>query len=178
MSEISKAKEKKAEGQFGLFGQHDQKRYEKDTFTQLPEYPDDKLIEFEKDVIGFLISRNPMEKHKDIIKKKINKHICDITHADVDKMFIFAGNISSKKLVKTKRNNSEMAFLQINDITGTIELIVFPKIFVQVKDECETNSVILFQAKVSERDGDLSLILNKLVNLDNRAKQVHSADAS
>lgn len=171
-AEISKGKEKKAAGQFGLFGQHEQKRYAKDTFNTISEYPEDKLIEFEKEVIGFLITRNPMEKHQALIDKKINKHIGEITPEDVDKTFVFAGNISSKKIVKTKKNNQEMAFLQINDITGTIEVVVFPKTFAQIRNDCDTNSVVLFRAKVSERDGDISLLLDKSVNLDIRNKKM------
>lgn len=169
--EIAQSKENRSEGQFGLFGQFDKKRYIQDTFAVLPEYSEDKLIEFEKEIIGFIISRNPLTKYKEIIDKKVNKHIGDITHEDIDKTFVFVGNISSKKIVKTKKNNAEMAFMHINDLSGSIEIVVFPNLFAEIKNECDTNSVILFQAKVSERNGELSLLLNKSVNLDIRLKK-------
>ncbi|PIZ65411.1 DNA polymerase III subunit alpha [Candidatus Roizmanbacteria bacterium CG10_big_fil_rev_8_21_14_0_10_39_12] len=169
--EISKGKDKKADGQFGLFGQNEQKRYVKDSFHVVPEYTEDKLIEFEKEVIGFLISRNPMEKHSEIIKKKVNKKIGEITPEDVEKTFVFAANISSIKMVKTKKNNQEMAFLQVSDATGTIEVVVFPKTYAKMKGDFDSNSVILFRAKVSERDGEISLLLDKSVNLDKRMKK-------
>jgi len=171
-TEIAKARDKKADGQFGLFGQHEQKGYAIDSFTQISEYPEEKLIEFEKEVIGFLITRNPMEKHAAIINKKVNKRIGELTPDDVDKTFVFAGTISSKKIVKTKKTNAEMAFMQINDISGTIEMVVFPKTYAHIKNECETSSVILFRAKVSEREGEVSLLLDKAVNLDVRTRSV------
>ncbi len=176
--EIAKARDKKADGQFGLFGQHEQKGYAKDSFAHISEYSEDKLIEFEKEVIGFSITRNPMEKHAAIINKKINKHIGELTPDDVDKTFVFAGTISSKKIVKTKKTNAEMAFMQINDITGTIEMVVFPKTYAHIKNECETSSVILFRAKVSEREGEISLLLDKSVNLDvRRRSEDHDTNA-
>ena len=89
-----------------------------------------------------------------------------------DKTFIFAAQISNKKIVKTKKNNVDMAFLQLNDSSGSIEAIVFPKLFANIKEMLELNTVLLFQGKVSEREGDHSVLIDKVVNLDHRANQV------
>jgi len=51
-------------------------------------------------------------------------------------------------------------------------MVVFPKTYAHIKNECETSSVILFRAKVSEREGEVSLLLDKAVNLDVRTRSV------
>jgi len=65
-----------------------------------------------------------------------------------------------------------MAFLQLNDTTGSIEVVVFPKAYNVFQDSCKQNSVCLFKGKVTEREGDYSIIMDKAVNLDMRAANV------
>jgi DNA polymerase-3 subunit alpha len=170
VKEIASNKESTDQGQYGLFGQHEKKRFEKDPFTEIPEYSEDQLMEFEKEVIGFLISRNPMEKHKAVMAQKVSKKLVDLTEKDVNKTFIFAGIVTAKKVVKTKKDNSEMAFLQVNDNTGTIEVVIFPKAYKTLHNICLVNSVCLFKGKVVERDGNYSVIMDNAVNLDARSK--------
>ena len=170
VAEIAKYKDQQDLGQYGLFGGQDVVRYQNDSFSEVPELPDEKLIEYEKEVIGFLITRNPLKRHNEIIKKKVTKLLGDIGEDDVDKTFVFAGTISSIKVVKTKKNNDDMAFAHLNDTTGSIEVIIFPKTYQQVKTICESGSVLLFRGKVAERDGEYSIILDKAVNLDHRAQ--------
>ncbi len=167
--ELASIKDSHDQGQFGLFGQHEKKRYEKDTFKDIPELPDEQIIEFEKEVIGFLLSKNPMDKHQEVIDQKVNKKIGDISEKDVNRSYIFAGMVTKRKVVKTKKNNDDMAFLSINDSTGTIEVIIFPKTFRSVHNTCLQNSVCLFKGKVAEREGEYSIIMEQAVNLDQRS---------
>jgi DNA polymerase-3 subunit alpha len=165
VAEISKAKEQTDNGQFDLFGV-EKVTYENDNFEKLNEFTEDELVAFEKEIIGFLINKNPLSKHMAIINKKVTKKISDLAHDDIDKIHIFAGSISSVKIVKTKKNNEDMAFIQIGDNTGTVEAIAFPKTFAKIKNACIPNSVLLFKGKVSERENEYSIIIEKAVNLD------------
>ena len=168
VKEIASNKTSTDTGQFGLFGQHEVRRYYEDTFTKMPELPEDKIIEYEKEVIGFLISRNPLDKYADIIKEKVNKKIIDISEKDNDKNFIFGGMITAIKIIKTKKDNAEMSFMSFNDGTAPSEVIVFPKTYQKLKRVFRINAVVLIQGKVNERDGAFSIIVEKAVNLDDR----------
>ncbi len=163
--EISKIKNQKDSGQFNLFDTASTS-FTSDNFKTIDECPEEELIAFEKEVIGFLINRNSLTKHQIVIDKKVTKKIIDIEHADIDKTHILAGSISSIKVVKTKKNNEDMAFIQINDDTGTIEVIAFPKTYQRIKSMCVINTVLLFKGKIAEREGEFSIILEKAVNLD------------
>ena len=72
-------------------------------------------------------------------------------------------------MVKTKKDNSDMAFMSINDSTGSIEVIIFPKSYKAMKDVFKLNSVCLLKGKIEDRDGEHSILLEKAVNLDQRA---------
>lgn len=163
--EISKIKNQKDSGQFNLFDTASTS-FTSDNFKTIDECPEEELIAFEKEVIGFLINRNSLTKHQIVIDKKVTKKIIDIEHTDIDKTHILAGSISSIKVVKTKKNNEDMAFIQINDDTGTIEVIAFPKTYQRIKSMCVINTVLLFKGKIAEREGEFSIILEKAVNLD------------
>ena len=168
VKEIVAHKEQMISGQFGLFGDQNATTYKSDNYTELPELSDDKLAEFEKEVIGFLLSHNPMDRHHDLICAKVTKHIADIGEGDENRTFIFAGNVTQMKIVKTKKKNDNMAFIRVNDNTGSAEVVVFPKTYEANKPDLIPNTVVLFKGKISERDGEYSILLEKIVNLDKK----------
>ncbi|MDA1317383.1 MAG: DNA polymerase III subunit alpha [bacterium] len=168
VKEISSHKDQMVNGQFGLFGDQDATAYKTDNYTKIPELSEDTLAEYEKEVIGFLLSHNPLDRHQKIITEKITKHIGEIGEGDENRSFVFAGNVTQLKIVKTKKNNDDMAFVRVNDNTGSAEVIVFPKSYEAQKPDLITNTVILFKGKVSERDGEYSIILEKVANLDKK----------
>jgi len=102
--------------------------FQKITFKELKELPEDDLFSMEREVIGFLIGKNPLLKFQKIIDKKTTKKIGDIGQNDVNKPLIIAGIISGKKALKTRKDNSEMAVITIFDETGSIEVVVSQKV--------------------------------------------------
>jgi DNA polymerase-3 subunit alpha len=118
-------------------------------------------------VIGFLISKNPLQKYKTIINKKITKKIGEITENDIGKKLILAGIISNVKKVKTKKDNSDMAIFNLFDDSGNIEIVAFPKTYKNLKNIIKINKVLLVKGGINERDGRISMILDQAVNLEN-----------
>lgn len=164
--EIAAMKDDFEKGQFGLFGGAVQGADLVDNFPVIPELSEDDLYNMEKEVIGFLITKNPLTKYKAIIDKKATKKIGEVNQEDVDKTVILAGIISGKKQIKTKKNNADMAFLNVFDESGSIEVIVFPKTYTKLKSIIMINRVILFKGKVNDRDGRLSILVDNAVSLD------------
>jgi DNA polymerase-3 subunit alpha len=165
--EISDLKRDTEKGQFGLFSEDLTNKHLKDNFNEVPEFTEDELFDMERDVIGFLITKNPLLKYKKIIDAKVTKKIGDIHYEDVNNTYILAGIISGRKVFKTKKDNSDMAFLNLFDETGTIEIIVFPRTYAKLKDFLTINKVILLKGKVNDRDGRLSLVMENAINLEN-----------
>ena len=159
-------KDRKSEkGQYDLFAVSAEKKVT-DNFKVVPEYEEDVLFTMEREVIGFLIGKNPMAKYKTIIEKKVTKKIGEITIQDANKPVILAGLISGKKIVKTKKNNEEMAIIQIFDESGTIEVVVFPKSYKVMKEFLNINKIIMLKGKVNEREGRIGIILENAVDLE------------
>ena len=103
VKEISELKDKSEKGQFGLFAQDVDLNKLKDDFPLLPELSEDELYAMEREVIGFLINKNPLNNYQSIIAQKITKKIGEITQEDNGKFLILAGIVSGKKIIKTKK---------------------------------------------------------------------------
>ncbi len=166
VNEVQTFKEKVAKGQFDLFETSIDSSSKKDNFKLLPEFSEEELFAMEKEVIGFLIGKNPLSKFKKIIDEKITKKIGDLTEEDNNKSVILAGVISGKKVIKTKKDNNEMAIIQVFDETGNVEVVIFPKVFAKIKSFIGINKIILFKGKVSQRDNRLNIILENAVDLE------------
>ncbi len=165
VKDIADAKEGESKGQFGLFAGQVQEKKMVDNFEPLPELSEDVLTLQEKEVIGFLISRNPLTRFADIIQKKATKHIGEVAKSDANKMVILVGVISSKKIIKTKKDNKEMAFVSMYDDTGSIEGVFFPRTFEKLKAMINVNQVIIAKGKVVERDDSMSFLVENAVKL-------------
>ncbi len=164
VNEVAKLKEDSVKGQFGLFSGKEESLL--DNFEKLKEFDEDTIFTMEKEVIGFLINKNPLVKFQNIISQKASKRIGEIVKDDENKDLVLVGIISSKKIVKTKKDNSEMAFITVFDETGNVEAVVFPRIFKQLKDSLSINQVLIFKGRVIERENRLSMILNKGMKLN------------
>jgi DNA polymerase-3 subunit alpha len=166
LEEVQKEKMKQDKGQFDLFGESDVKKKLVDNFKEVAEFSEEEIFEMERRIIGFLISKNPLSRYKEIIERKISKNIGDILEEDIGKSLILAGIVNGKKVVKTKKDNQEMAILTVYDQTGTIDLIAFPKTYAKLKSILQINRVILFKGKVDQKEGGLTIILENAVDLE------------
>ena len=164
--EIQTQKQKLARGQFNLFEQLDKKNQEiKDDYQVLPEFTEEEILAMEKEVIGFFINQNPLVKYQKLINQKITKKIGEISAEDAEKNVIIGGLITSFKTLITKRENNQMAVFNLLDETGSIEVLVFPKTYLNNKSMLGLNKIVLLKGRVSEREGRVSVILEKVVDL-------------
>lgn len=166
VKEMGEFKVDKEKGQFGLFqADISLKKIDDNIQNHLPEFKEDELFSMEKEVIGFLINKDQLARFKAIIDKKTTKKIGELNKGDDGKTHILVGIISSKKLIKTKKNNDEMAFATIYDETGSAEAVIFPKLFQKIKQILIINQVIILKGKISNKDDKLSIIVDNAVKL-------------
>ena len=166
-------------GQMTLF---DEDVSEEIDFPDIEEFDKRTILKMEKQTIGMYLSGNPMGEYKDKIKS-ITKYnigsILDSVEKNEDGSYKIAkGGIQDGETVKicaiissrknkTTRNNSQMAFLKLEDEYGSIEVLVFPKILTQFSNILQEENIIVAQGKVSIReDEEPKLLLERAVSLD------------
>ena len=135
----SKAKEKKNgfEGQMSLFdiAPEEERADYQITFPDVGEYAKEEILAFEKEVLGVYISGHPLDDYEELWRKNITATAADFVvdeeteRARVqDGERVVVGGMVAGKTVKTTRTNQLMAFITLEDLMGSVEVIVFPRI--------------------------------------------------
>ncbi len=124
-----------------------------------PATNEDKLA-WEKELLGLYISGHPLDKYQEKIKGK-GVTIAEVLASPREGASVaIAGFVEEVRDVVTK-NNERMLFTRFTDMTGSIELVVFPRTLVEFKDLFQKEKCIGIFAKISKRNGDISLIAEK-----------------
>jgi len=165
LQEINRVKNEVLEGQFGLFSSYSAKQIFIDSLPKVEDFSEEEKFTMEREMLGFSIGKNPLTQYKKIIEQKITKKIGEISQEDVGEQHIIAGSINRIKKITTKKNNSEMAFVTLFDETGSIEAIVFPKLYTASKSIWGPNRAILLKGKVDSKDGRINIIVDRAIDL-------------
>lgn len=118
-------------------------------------------LTWEKELLGLYISGHPLSAYKEKIEKfgTLIKKVQ--TELKVNTPVTVAAIIDDVRIVTTK-NNARMAFVKLTDLTGSIDAVVFSKLFETVKDILVIDNIIALQGKVTERNGEKSIMIESL----------------
>ncbi len=173
LDELQASKKNEMAGQMSLFELVPEE--ERSTFyVQLPqvsEYTREQKLAFEKEVLGIYVSGHPLEEYEGLWKRHVSHRASDLlideetgaVRAPDGERATIGGMITEKKIKYTK-NNKIMAFLTLEDLTGSVEVIVFPKTYEEYAEDLEEDAKVFLTGRISveeERDG--KLICEKVV---------------
>lgn len=142
--------------------------------TALPEHrleleeaeepPLTQKLEWERELLGIYISGHPLDAHEDILKKMSTTISTLKTNARSGVPIALAGMIEDIRPILTKKGD-KMAFVRFGDKTGSIECVVFPKLYKEHATILEPSKCLLLQGNLSNRNGEVSIIIDKLRRL-------------
>ena len=164
---------------FDLISDEEKEAYE----IQMPkveEYSKEELLSFEKEVLGVYISGHPLEEYEERWRKNITARTVDFqideelgTSKARDGEIAVIGGIITNKTVKYTRNNKVMAFLTIEDLVGTVEVVVFPNDYEKNVQKMEEDSKVFIRGKVQgDADKASKLICEKIYSFDDVPKEL------
>ncbi len=147
-------------GQVSLFQTNNEPQDE--TIPDAEEFPQRELLNQEKEVVGFYLTGHPLAAYKDFISRsgmpQIRAVLSDSRrYADGTRVSV-TGIISAKQL-KTTKNDSTMAFITLDDGSGQIEALIFPKTLQNCKNLVETDEVVVVRGRISVREEEAPKIL-------------------
>ena len=168
VDQVNQQKKYAMTGQMSLFelvGEENRAEYDI-ALPDVGEYGKEALLAFEKEVLGVYLSGHPLEEYEEKWKKSISATTLDFqiqedtgrTKVQDGKKEIIGGIIADKT-VKYTRTNQTMAFLTIEDLLGTVEVVVFPRDYEKNKNYLEEDSKIFVKGKVSEEDESASKLI-------------------
>jgi DNA polymerase-3 subunit alpha len=155
-----KHKKEVASGQVGLFAENDASQVFSDAFPDVPELTPSELLGFEKELLGFYLTTHPLEPYRKALAKKSFTPITELTSERVGERVELVGIIVSVKKIITRAGNHEMAFARLEDLTGMIEVVVFPKIYALTSDLWKTDRVVELTGKVDQKEDRLTILVD------------------
>jgi DNA polymerase III subunit alpha len=115
------------------------------------EFNQNDYLSWERDLLGLYISHHPLDKFEKLLSEK-TVSIKELTHGMDGRKVTVGGSIVSSREITTK-NGSKMAFVKLADISGEIELVVFPKVYEDCADCLQRDSIVIATGKVSTGRG-------------------------
>lgn len=115
---------------------------------RMPEWNESRLLHYEKEVLGLYVTGHPLAKHEEEIEKHITINTQTVTKKKDNDQIIIGGIINSIKEITTK-NSQIMAYLELEDLHGNIEVIIFPSVYEKFKSILKVDELVLICGKVN-----------------------------
>ncbi len=146
-------------GQFSLF---EEAAFHED-LPVLKDFRQKDKLDMEKEVIGMYISGHPLDPYREIIEKSTNINTNQIFEKYRENLLknskVKVGGILKSKKTMITKNNKMMAFAALEDLFGTIELVIFPNVFSRYKDLIEDENVVFVEGHFQESEVEEPKIL-------------------
>ena len=141
-----------------------------DRLPDLSEFSKNELLAMEKEMLGLYISYHPLNDYKEKLKKIITSTSIELANLPDRSKVVLAGVINSIKRKNTK-NGSPMAFITLEDLEGTVEIISFPKVYEKCKENIEKDEIIITEGYLDVAEGKIKVIAEKITFIEEYIKK-------
>ena len=182
IDDVSRQKKTTMTGQMSLFdfAEPEEQKELDIVMPEVGEYDKEEILAFEKEVLGVYISGHPLEQYVGLLERNITNRTTDFVTADGemapkvrDQAPAVIGGMITAKTVKTTRTNSLMAFITLEDLYGTVEVIVFPRDYDKNRSVIEEDRKVLIKGRVTvEEDKPAKLICSEILPFDELDKDL------
>ncbi|MFA6308711.1 MAG: DNA polymerase III subunit alpha [Clostridia bacterium] len=177
MEGIQQRKKRSLKGQLSIFeipGAKEQYETIEIDYPEIKEFPKNILLSMEKEMLGLYISGHPLTEFENEINNQVTLFSSDINDVTVDVaddvagleqknirdgMYAVVGGIILEKKTKTTKNNNLMAFLTLEDLFGSIEIIVFPTVYERYSSIATEENIVLITGRVSLKEDEAPKII-------------------
>jgi len=158
--QVTKNQKQALSGQTSLFGGESttQTQYQ-DKLPQIEEIPKAELLAAEKELLGFYLTDHPMAGALEQVSRLVTHKLSDLDPKLHQGHKVTLGGIPAKvRQITTKKSNQEMAFITLEDATHSIDVVVFPSVWAEYKQQIQSDQPIIITGKLDVRDDSLNLL--------------------
>jgi len=153
----------KTDPQMGLFGTgKDQPAINLPSLPDITEWDEKQLLTYEKESLGFYITGHPLNRFSDIIDKYATADAISLMEMPDNSSARLAGIIRNTKVITTKRGDL-MAFVTVEDMNGSFEITVFPKLYTTTSHLMAADTAILVDGQVQKDEKNVNLLANHVI---------------
>ena len=136
------------------------------SMLQVREWPEPQLLAFEKEMLGFYVSGHPLARYAPILSRFTSTNTTNLhQHTDGEDVKI-VGLTAKIKQTLTRAKQEKMAIIKLEDLHGTVEVLVFPAAYQKVSRNLQENNVVMVRGRLSLKEDVPKIIVNDLFPLD------------
>ncbi|MBA7674995.1 DNA polymerase III subunit alpha [subsurface metagenome] len=136
-----------------------------DRLPDISEFSKNELLAMEKEMLGLYISYHPLNDYKERLKKIVTSTSIELANFSDRSRVVLAGVINNFKRKSTKNGNL-MAFITLEDLEGTVEIIAFPKVYEKCKEMIKKDEIIITEGHLDVAEGKTKIIAEKISFLE------------
>ncbi len=174
-SAVSAEKKKNASGQMSLLdfmSEEDSEQFQVD-YPDVPEFSKDIILSGEKQMLGLYISGHPLDNVRELLEKQTNVKTSDfeideetgLVSAVDGKNYTLGGLIESIN-TRITRKGENMAILSVEDLYGSMEVIVFPQAYEKYRSFLEVNNAVIIKGRAQVSDDESKLIASEIYSME------------
>jgi len=167
MDAASAAHKESAIGQMMFFMEAGSSRQVPD----IKEWPENQLLNFEKEMIGFYITGHPLAKYEKMLKEYSTAASSGLKSLEDGQKVWFGGIINKIKNTVTKRTGEKMAIMMVEDMEGSVEALVFPNSYKNVYKYIMPNAAIFINGRLSLKEDRPKIIVEEIIPITDARKR-------
>ena len=182
MDNLASEKKKSMSGQMTLFDlvPEEEKQDYEIRLPQLEEYSKEIKLGFEKEVLGIYLTGHPLEEYEERWRKNISAVTTDFVLDEEtnevkvkDNQKVTVGGMITEKTIKYTKNNKVMAFLTLEDLVGTVEVIVFPNSYEKYSSLLNEDEKVFITGRANvEEDKNGKIICEQITSFDSVKREL------
>lgn len=140
------------------------------TVPKIEEWPESQLLAYEKELLGFYLSSHPLSSFGRILKAYAQATTSTLSEFEDQADVTLGGLVSSLREITTKKGD-RMAFVRVEDLEGTCEIVVFPEIYKKAYELLHSDTPVYIRGKISLREDVASILANEITKLSDVSQQ-------
>jgi DNA polymerase-3 subunit alpha len=156
-------------GQLSFFDKFEDQDSFKKTFQEIPnipEWPENQLLAYEKEMLGFYITKHPLARYEKLLGVYSTCRITELRSQRDGNEVLIGGLINRAKFTMTKRTQEKMAIAVLEDLSGTVEVLVFPSTFSKFGNLVKPDTIVFIRGKVSLREEEPKIMAEEVTPVD------------
>ncbi len=169
MDVASGAQKDRMNGQLSFFPSFEDEENFKKTYQEIPnipEWPENQLLAYEKEMIGFYITKHPLASFEKVMRTYSTCSTADLRARRDGEEVMLGGIIAKAKFTVTRRTSEKMAIVTLEDLHGTVEILVFPVTFAKVGPLIKQDAIVFVKGRLSLREDEPKIVANEIAALE------------
>ena len=169
LDSASKMQRERSRGQLSFFDQGSASGVFKSPAPesfQIKEWPEHQLLAFEKDMLGFYVSGHPLARYAGQLSRFTSTSIGNLASLKDEEEVKIVGLIAKIKHTLTRAKQEKMAILKVEDLEGTVEILVFPQAFQKISRFIQPSTVVLVKGRLNLKEDTPKIIANDMLPVE------------